>query len=111
MNGAILPAMTDSLHRLHEAVLAIRIANTGGSRTAKLLQSGRAKMAKKVAEEAAEVVIDALNGHRDAVIKESADLMYNLVVLWVSIGVRPQDVWNEMERPPARCFPARVRRA
>jgi len=90
--------MTDSLHRLHEAVLAIRIANTGSSRTGKLLQSGRAKMAKKVAEEAAEVVIDAMNGHRDALIKESADLMYNLVVLWVSVGIRPQDVWNEMER-------------
>ncbi|MPZ58301.1 MAG: phosphoribosyl-ATP diphosphatase [Rhizobiales bacterium] len=90
--------MTDSLNRLHEAVLAIRIAGSGRSRTAKLLQAGRAKMAKKVAEEAAEVVIDAIGGQRDAVVRESADLLYNLVVLWVSIGVRPQDVWSEMGR-------------
>ena len=90
--------MTDSLNRLYEAVSAIRVANSGGSRTAKLLQAGRAKMAKKLAEEAAEVVIDAVGGQRDAVIRESADLLYNLVVLWVSIGIRPQDVWNEMER-------------
>jgi phosphoribosyl-ATP pyrophosphohydrolase len=90
--------MTDSLNRLHEAVLAINIAGSGNSRTAKLLQSGRGKMAKKVAEEAAEVVIDAVGGQRDAVVRESADLLYNLVVLWVSMGIRPQDVWNEMGR-------------
>jgi phosphoribosyl-ATP pyrophosphohydrolase len=90
--------MTDSLNRLHQAVLAVRSADPDRSRTARLLQSGRAKMAKKLAEEAVEVVIDAMSGERDAVVRESADLLYNLVVLWVSAGVRPQDVWREMER-------------
>jgi len=55
-------------------------------------------MAKKLAEEAVEVVIDAMQGSRDAVVRESADLLYNLVVLWVSAGVHPQDVWTEMMR-------------
>lgn len=55
-------------------------------------------MAKKVAEEAIEVVIDAMHGNTDAVVRESADLLYNLVVLWVSSGVQPQDVWDEMSR-------------
>jgi phosphoribosyl-ATP pyrophosphohydrolase len=55
-------------------------------------------MAKKLAEEAIEVVIDAVNGNSDAVIRESADLLYNLTVLWASAGVRPEDVWREMER-------------
>jgi phosphoribosyl-ATP pyrophosphohydrolase len=55
-------------------------------------------MAKKLAEEAVEVVIDAMNGDRDAVVKESADLIYNLVVLWISSGIRPEDVWREMDR-------------
>ena len=54
-------------------------------------------MAKKLAEEAIEVVIDAVNGRPNAVIRESADLLYNLTVLWASAGVRPQDVWREME--------------
>lgn len=90
--------MTDSLNRLHQAVMAVRSADPDRSRTAKLLQAGRAKMAKKLAEEAVEVVIDAMSGQRDAVIKESADLLYNLVVLWVSAGVRPNEVWAEMER-------------
>ena len=55
-------------------------------------------MAKKLAEEAVEVVIDAMHGDRDAVVKESADLIYNLVILWVSAGIRPEDVWKEMDR-------------
>ena len=40
------------------------------------------------AEEAIEVVIDAMNGDRNAVVRESADLLYNLTVLWASAGVR-----------------------
>jgi len=55
-------------------------------------------MAKKLAEEAVEVIIDAMHGNRDAVVRESADLLYNLVVLWVSSGVHPKDVWREMDR-------------
>jgi phosphoribosyl-ATP pyrophosphohydrolase len=90
--------MTDSVERLHEAVIAARHADPATSRTARLLRSGRAKMAKKLAEEAVEVVIDAMHGSREAVVKESADLIYNLVVLWVSAGVAPKEVWKEMER-------------
>ena len=66
--------------------------------TARLMRAGRAKIAKKLGEEAVEVVIDAMHGDRDAVVKDSADLLYNLVVLWVSAGVRPEDVWGEMKR-------------
>jgi phosphoribosyl-ATP pyrophosphohydrolase len=51
-----------------------------------------------MAEEAVEVVIDTVHGDTAAVIRESADLMYNLVVLWVAAGVRPEDVWGEMDR-------------
>jgi phosphoribosyl-ATP pyrophosphohydrolase len=90
--------MSDSLDRLYQAVLAARTADPASSRTARLLRAGRPKMAKKLAEEAVEVVIDAMNGHSDAVVRESADLLYNLVVLWVSSDVHPKDVWTEMER-------------
>jgi len=55
-------------------------------------------MAKKLAEEAIEVVLDAMHGQPEAVVRESADLLYNLVVLWVHAGVRPDDVWAEMHR-------------
>jgi len=55
-------------------------------------------MAKKLAEEAVEVVIDAMHGQPEAVVRESADLLYNLVVLWVHAGVHPDEVWAEMRR-------------
>ena len=90
--------MSDSLARLYQAVLAAKAADPAHSRTARLLRAGRAKMAKKLAEEAVEVVIDAMHGDSDAVIRESADLLYNLVVLWVASGVHPNEVWLEMER-------------
>jgi phosphoribosyl-ATP pyrophosphohydrolase len=90
--------MADSIDRLYEAALAARTADPASSRTARLLRSGRAKMAKKLAEEAVEVVIDAMHGNRDDVTRESADLIYNLVILWVSAGVKPADVWKEMAR-------------
>jgi phosphoribosyl-ATP pyrophosphohydrolase len=90
--------MSDSLDRLYQAVLAAQTADPASSRTARLLRAGRSKMAKKLAEEAVEVVIDAMHGHSDAVVRESADLLYNLVVIWVASGVHPKDVWTEMER-------------
>lgn len=90
--------MSDSLERLYQAVIAAKDLDPATSRTARLFQRGPAKMAKKLAEEAIEVVIDAVNGKTDAVVRESADLLYNLTVLWAAAGVKPEDVWREMER-------------
>ena len=90
--------MSDSLDRLYEAVRAARTADPATSRTARLLRAGRGKMTKKLAEEAIEIVIDAVNGHSEAVVRESADLLYNLVVVWVASGIQPKDVWAEMAR-------------
>src|SRR5271169_11464 len=90
--------MSDSIERLYRAVLAAKDLDPATSRTARLFQRGPAKMAKKLAEEAIEVVIDAVNGNTNAVVRESADLLYNLTVLWASAGVRPEDVWREMDR-------------
>jgi phosphoribosyl-ATP pyrophosphohydrolase len=94
----MLPGMSDSLDRLYTAVLAARTADPATSRTARLLRAGRGKMTKKLAEEAIEVVIDAVHGHSDAVVRESADLLYNLVVVWAASDVHPKDVWAEMAR-------------
>ena len=91
-------AMADSIARLHEAVLAAKDADPAVSRTARLLRAGRMKIAKKLAEETMEVIVGDLHGGRDAVIRESADLLYHLVVLWGACGVDPGEVWNEMDR-------------
>jgi phosphoribosyl-ATP pyrophosphohydrolase len=90
--------MNHAIDRLHLAVQAARGGNPSSSRTAKLLAEGIAKMAKKVAEEAIEVGLDAVLGDREQVVRESADLIYNLVVLWTESGISPDDVWREMDR-------------
>ena len=90
--------MTDSVDRLYDAVIEAKDSDPAVSRTARLFRAGRSKIAKKLAEEAIEVVIDAMNGDRNAVVRESADLLYNLVVVWAASGVRPSEVWKEMDR-------------
>ncbi len=90
--------MNDSIDRLYLAIVAAKNADPAASRTSRLLRSGRSKMAKKLAEEAIEVVIDVIDGNTGAAIKESADLVYNLVALWVAAGIEPRQVWAEMER-------------
>lgn len=90
--------MSDSVERLYLAVVAAKELDPASSRTARLFQRGPERIAKKLAEEAIEVVIDAVNLRHDAVVRESADLIYNLTVLWAASGINPQQVWDEMDR-------------
>lgn len=90
--------MVDPIDRLYEAVRNARVADPDRSRTAKLFRGGVEKMAKKLGEEAIELSIGALQGNRQEVIEESADVMYQLCVLWAECGVTPDDIRSEMER-------------
>jgi phosphoribosyl-ATP pyrophosphohydrolase len=91
-------AMTDSVQKLYAAVLSARARDPALSRTAKLIRDGVPKMAKKLGEEAVEVGIEAVQNNRPAVVRESADLLYNLVVLWSELGITPGEIWREMDR-------------
>ncbi|WP_119302449.1 phosphoribosyl-ATP diphosphatase [Dongia deserti] len=84
------------LERLYTTIAARRTADPGSSYTAKLLHEGRAKIAKKMGEEAVETAIAAVANDSDAVVSESADLLYHLLVLWVDCGVEPDEVWNKL---------------
>jgi phosphoribosyl-ATP pyrophosphohydrolase len=66
-------------------------------RTFKLLQSGRNKLSRKLIEEACEVTVEAAKRDSDAVVRESADLLYHLVVLWFHLGIEPIEIWREMQ--------------
>jgi len=86
------------LDRLHAVVLSRRAADPAISHSARLLARGTAKVAQKFGEEAVECLIEAVGGDRSALIAESADVLYHLLVLWVSAGVRPEEVWTELQR-------------
>lgn len=68
------------------------------SYTARLVQKGTKKIAQKVGEEAVEVVIEAIRGDKEKLISESCDLLYHLLVLWHVSGVKPQDIWTQLEQ-------------
>jgi phosphoribosyl-ATP pyrophosphohydrolase len=88
----------ERIDRLSHAIQDVRAGARTSARTTKLLAGGTPKMAQKVIEEAAEVGIEAIRGDRTALVNESADLIYNLVVLWTEHGIAPDDVWQEMDR-------------
>jgi phosphoribosyl-ATP pyrophosphohydrolase len=90
--------MSDSIDRLYASVLAARGRNPAISRTSRLFREGVQKMAKKLAEEAIEVGLDAVQMNRESVVLESADLLYHLVVVWAECGVAPDDVLGELDR-------------
>ena len=54
-------------------------------------------MAQKVGEEAIETVIEATNGTDDKLIYECSDLLYHLIVLLTSKGLRIEDVVKELQ--------------
>ncbi len=86
------------MDRLYSVIMSRRTADPAISHSARLLARGTAKVAQKFGEEAVECLIEAVAGNRDAVIAESADVLYHLIVLWVASGIRPEEVWDEPKR-------------
>ena len=90
--------MAGPIERLYKAVLQAADADPASSRTAQLLRAGCGKIGKEVAEEAIEVAFEAMQNHRGPVVHRSADLLFNLTVLWASFEVEPKHIWKEMDR-------------
>ncbi|RUX31940.1 phosphoribosyl-ATP diphosphatase [Mesorhizobium sp. M7A.F.Ca.US.011.01.1.1] len=86
-----------SLSDLEETIRERAHSGDPDSWTAKLFARGIDKAAQKLGEEAVETVIAAVKGDKQALVSESADLMYHwLVVLGLS-GVSLSDVLKELE--------------
>ena len=85
--------MSNDLGRLFTVIAARKGADAATSYTAKLLKDGVERCAKKFGEEAVEAVIAAVSGNKEAVIAESADVLYHLLVLWAACGVKPDEVY------------------
>ena len=86
------------LDRLYATIDSRRGADPSTSYTAKLMARGREKLAQKLGEEATEAVIEAVKGDAKKLVAESADLLYHLLALWATLGIRPDKVWAELER-------------
>jgi phosphoribosyl-ATP pyrophosphohydrolase len=85
------------------AIVAARAGSTAEqSYTKSLLEAGPARAAKKLGEEAVEAVIAAIEGDRTALIKESADLLYHLIVLLTARDISLEEVMAELEDRTSR---------
>lgn len=67
-----------------------------GSYTTSLFRDGLNRMAQKVGEEALELVIEATNGTNERLIYEGSDMLYHLIVLLTSKGLRIEDMAAEL---------------
>ena len=92
------PALGEALERLWRIVDSRRGGDPATSYTAKLLARGPAKVAQKFGEEAVEAVIEGVRGDPAALVGESADVLYHLLVLWAAIGVGPDEIAAELAR-------------
>ena len=94
--------MTMTLDDL-EARIAIRAAaSPDESYTAKLISRGMEKCAQKLGEEATEAVIAAVTGNRAELVKESADVLFHLLVVLRAADVPLAEVMAELDRRTAQ---------
>lgn len=89
--------MSDTIQSLFDTILSRKGADPASSYTASLYAKGTAKIAQKVGEEAVETCIEALQGDKDKLAAESADLLYHLMVLWADQGLTPDDVFKILQ--------------
>jgi phosphoribosyl-ATP pyrophosphohydrolase len=94
-NGSSADATAAVLEELHGALGRVTAAEH--PRTYKLLRSSRRKLARKLIEEACEVTVEVVKRDARSVVSESADLLYQLVVLWFCCGIEPREIWREMQ--------------
>lgn len=86
----------NEIERLYAALDAVTPENH--PRTARLLASSSRKVAQKVIEEAGEVALAAVKHNGRNIVRESADLLYQVAVLWHHEGILPEAIWAEMRR-------------
>lgn len=84
-----LTELQDFINRRHEEM-------PEGSYTTSLFKNGVNRIAQKVGEEALETVIEATNGTTEKLVYEASDMLYHLVVLLTSKGLRIEDVAAEL---------------
>ena len=86
----LLSELQDFIEKRHEEM-------PEGSYTTSLFKDGLNRMAQKVGEEALELVIEATNGTNDRLVYEGSDMLYHLIVLLTSKGLRIEDLAKELQ--------------
>ena len=86
------------LNRLADLLEQRKSADPASSYVAKLYSKGLDTILKKVGEEATETVIAAKGGNQEEIIYETADLWFHTMVMLAQVGLKPQDILDELAR-------------
>lgn len=89
-----IPVTAAILDELASVIAARASQPQPGSYTTALLSAGVDRIARKIGEEAAEVIVAAKNGDPEPLAREAADLLYHLLVLLQACGVSAEAVWR-----------------
>jgi phosphoribosyl-ATP pyrophosphohydrolase len=89
---------TQILNRLAKTIEARKTADAGSSYVATLFAKGHDAVLKKVAEEAAEVLLAAKDSDKIHIVRETADLWFHCLVMLAWHGLTPEDVLAELQR-------------
>jgi len=92
--------MSMILDELYEVLMDRKLNPKENSYTSKLLyhEKGINAILEKIGEECTELILAVKDGKRDDIIYEAADLIYHMMVLFVKLDIKLEDIWNELER-------------
>ena len=86
-----------NLEKLFDDLLNKKQFDKENSYTSSLL-TNKNLLAKKIGEESIEVILEYFDDNKNKIVKESADLLYHLCVMWISADIKPDYVWKELHK-------------
>ena len=88
----------DILEDLFQTIEARKGSDPAQSYVASLFDKGTEKIAQKVGEESTETIIEAIKKDKEKLVQESADLLFHLMVLWSDAGLKPNDIFEVLQK-------------
>ncbi len=92
--------MSMILDELYDVLMDRKLNPKVSSYTSKLLyhEKGINAILEKIGEECTELILAVKDGNKDEIIYEAADLIYHMMVLFVKLDIRLEEIWRELER-------------
>ncbi len=92
--------MSMILDELYDVLMDRKLNPKESSYTSKLLyhEKGINAILEKIGEECTELILAVKDGNKDEIIYEAADLIYHMMVLFVKLDIRLEEIWRELER-------------
>ena len=94
----VQPGFGAEVRQLYDLIAIRKETRPEGSYTTRLFNEGIDKIAKKLGEEAVEIVIAAKNDSTQRIVEETADLLYHLMVTLVEKGVTLEEIREELQK-------------